>query len=158
MLVSLFKKIDLTYGYQNFLMHHCIILSLFIVCISCTYTKKLAVTSKTLDGTWIPVQQEIGGTALPESSFKNQTLVINDTNYVFTAESVDKGVVKYADNKMDIFGKEGVNTGKHFTAIYKFENRQLSICYNLKGDNYPETLDTKGKPFNFLSVFTKKNN
>jgi hypothetical protein len=57
---------------------------------------------------------------------------------------------------MDIFGKEGVNSGKHFTAIYKLENEYLTICYNLSGNAYPETFETKGKPMYFLSVFKKK--
>ena len=29
---------------------------------------------------------------------------------------------------MDIYGREGVNAGKHFTAIYKMESDQLTIC------------------------------
>ena len=57
---------------------------------------------------------------------------------------------------MDIYGKEGVNTGKHFTAIYQFENGKLTVCYNLSGDSYPETFETKGKPMFFLSVFNKE--
>ncbi len=56
---------------------------------------------------------------------------------------------------MDIYGKEGVNTGKHFTAIYKIENGQLTICYNLLGNIYPEAFETKGKPMYFLSLFKK---
>jgi hypothetical protein len=71
------------------------------------------------------------------------------------AESVDKGVVKYKEDKIDIYGKDGVNAGKHFTALFKLENGLLTICYNLKGDNYPESFDTKGKPLFFLSVFKK---
>lgn len=69
---------------------------------------------------------------------------------------MDKGVLKYNGNKMNIYGKEGVNAGKHFTAIYKYENEQLTICYNLKGDSYPEAFDTSGKPALFLSVFKKE--
>ena len=56
---------------------------------------------------------------------------------------------------MDIYGKEGVNSGKHFTAIYKFEEGLLTICYNLSGDRYPEAFETKGKPMYFLSVFKR---
>lgn len=109
-----------------------------------------------LNGTWIPVKEEIGGAALPPAAFATQKLVISDSNYTFTAESVDKGVVMYNDDKMDIYGKEGVNTGKHFTAIYKYEDGQLTICYNLRGDSYPEAYDTKGKPLFFLCVFKKE--
>src|ERR1700751_1646733 len=115
----------------------------------------IAKDSDKLDGTWSPVQQEIGGKPLPKTVFEKQKLVINDSSYTLTAESVDKGVLKYANGKMDIYGKEGVNTGKHFTAIYKIENGQLTICYNLAGDNYPKTFETKGQPMYFLSVFKK---
>jgi uncharacterized protein (TIGR03067 family) len=108
-----------------------------------------------LNGTWMPVKQEMGGTLLPGTAFENQKLIINDSTYTFIAESTDKGIVKYRNDKMDIYGKEGVNAGKHFTAIYKFENEQLIVCYNLSGDSYPETFETKGKPMYFLSVFKK---
>src|SRR5437868_4164451 len=98
-------------------------LSFFIllIAIGCSTTKNAA-PSKKLNGAWIPVQEEIGGTVLPKVSFQTQKLVIDDSSYTFTAESVDKGVVKYNGDKMDIYGKEGVNKGKHFMAIYKYEN------------------------------------
>jgi hypothetical protein len=81
--------------------------------------------------------------------------VINDSAYIFTAESIDKGIVKYTENKMDIYGKEGVNKGKHFPAIYKYEDMQLTICYNLAGTGYPEEFATKNKPAFFLCAFKK---
>ena len=119
--------------------------------------KKTTGQDNKLNGTWIPVKQEIGGKELPKAVYEKQKLVIVDSNYILSAESVDKGVVKYGDgDKMDIYGKEGVNTGKHFTAIYKFENEQLTICYNLAGDSYPDGFETKSKPTLFLSVFTKQ--
>jgi len=119
--------------------------------------KKTTGQANKLNGTWIPVKQEIGGKELPKAVYEKQKLVIVDSNYILSAESVDKGVVKYGDgDKMDIYGKEGVNTGKHFTAIYKFENEQLTICYNLAGDSYPDGFETKSKPTLFLSVFTKQ--
>jgi uncharacterized protein (TIGR03067 family) len=108
-----------------------------------------------LNGTWAPVQQEMAGKQYPTSAFENQRLVIRDNMYTVTAESVDKGELKYTDGKMDIYGKEGINAGKHFTAIYKYEKKKLTICYNLKGDSYPETFETKEKPMFFLSVFKK---
>jgi len=131
-------------------------LSLLILSISCTSTKHASVKSNKLNGIWLPVSQEIGGTMLPKAVFEKQKLMIIDSTYTVVAESIDKGIVKYKDDKMDIYGKEGVNAGKHFTAIYKYENEQLTICYNLKGDSYPESFSTKGKPLFFLSVFTKQ--
>jgi uncharacterized protein (TIGR03067 family) len=111
-----------------------------------------------LAGTWIPVSEFLGGKSLSNASFEKQKLIISDSTYIVIAESVDKGIVKYNGNKMDIYGKQGANAGKHFTAIYKLENGQLTICYNLKGDNYPETFDTGGKPLFFLSVFKRETN
>ena len=119
-------------------------------------TKNTPVTSNKLNGTWLPIKQEFGGKILPKAAFETQKLVIEDSTYTVTAESVDKGVVKYGEDKMDIYGKEGVNAGKHFTAIYKYENDELTVCYNLSGDSYPETFETKGKPLFFLSVFKRE--
>jgi uncharacterized protein (TIGR03067 family) len=119
-------------------------------------TKNAAMQSDKLNGSWVPVKQQLGKAVLPATAFANQKLIISDSTYTVIAESIDKGTVKYSGDKMDIYGKEGVNTGKHFTAIYKYENGQLTICYNLKGDSYPETFDTNGKPALFLSVFKKE--
>ena len=128
-------------------------LQLLLTLITFTMT---SITANKLDGTWIPVKQEIGGTVLPSTAFEKQKLIISDSNYTFVAESVDKGVVKYQDDKMDIYGKEGVNIGKHFTARYKYEKDELTVCYNLSGDSYPETFETQGKHNLFLCVFKRE--
>jgi uncharacterized protein (TIGR03067 family) len=131
--------------------------ALLFICLSIgfTSTKNTIIQLNKLNGTWLPVAQEFAGTTMPKAAFENQKLIIDDSAYTVIAESTDKGLVKYKDNKMDIYGKEGVNAGKHFTAIYKFENEQLTVCYNLAGDSYPEAFDTKGKQLYFLSVFVK---
>jgi len=134
-----------------------IFISLLVLSLSYTGLKKAVTQTNNLNGTWIPVKQETAGKELPKAVYEKQKLVISDSNYTFTAESVDKGIVRYGKgDKMDIYGKEGVNTGKHFAAIYKFENEQLTICYNLVGDSYPEAFETKSKPTLFLSVFKKQ--
>ncbi len=139
-----------------------VFISLLILGLGCTSTKNATMKPNKLNGTWVPIKQEMAGATLPTAAFKNQKLIISDSTYTFIAESIDKGVVKYRDDKMDIYGKEGVNKGKHFTALYKYEtltngeSEELTICYNLSGDNYPETFETKNKPKFFLSVFTKE--
>lgn len=129
------------------------ILILLILFISCG-TPKVANISM-LQGTWIPVQQEMGGKQLPQSVYEKQRLVITDTLYTFTAESVDKGTLAVQDSTMDIYGKEGVNTGRKIPAKYRIEGNKLYICYNLSGSGYPEVWETKGKPMYFLSVFKR---
>ena len=131
------------------------IICLLIFCVSCATTKKSFMNSNVLGGNWTPIHQEMGGKELPAIAFQKQKLTVNDTTYTFSAESVDKGIVKYKGGQMDIYGKEGVNTGKHFTAIYKLEKDQLTICYNLAGNSYPSAFETKSKPTLFLSVFKK---
>ena len=113
------------------------------------------IDNKKLDGIWVPVKLEIDGAPLPPATFEKQKLTLSDSNYIFVAESVDKGIARYSDGKMDLYGRDGVNAGKHFTAIYKLENEQLVVCYNLAGDSYPENFETKGKPTFFLAVFKK---
>jgi len=136
-------------------MRQLFILTFLCLAFGCATSKKTSLNSNVLNGSWTPIKQEIGGKELPAIAFQKQKLIINDSNYTFSAESVDKGTLKYQSGQMDIYGKEGVNTGKHFTAIYKLDNKQLTICYNLKGDDYPLTFETKSKPTLFLSVFKK---
>lgn len=132
-----------------------LLLALAIVLLGCSATKTGSKNRWPLNGNWIPIQQEMGGKALPANYFKTQKLVIQDSTYTLSAESVDKGILRYQNGQMDIYGKEGVNQGKHFPALYKMENNQLTIIYNLKGDGYPSGFETKSSPLLFLSVFKK---
>jgi uncharacterized protein (TIGR03067 family) len=131
------------------------IIYLLIFCAGCSTTKSTSKRSIILNGSWTPIHQEIGGKELPTTVFQKQRLIISDSLYTFSAESLDKGALIYKGGKMDIYGKEGVNTGKHFAAIYKLEEGKLTICYNLKGDTYPLAFETKSQPMFFLSIFNK---
>jgi len=124
--------------------------------ISCSSTKETVSNSGELNGSWKPIKQEMDGQELPLSSFDYQRLAIADSSFLFVAEGVDQGIVKYNSGKMNIYIQVGVNAGKHFPAIYKFENNELTICYNLAGDGYPEAFETKSNPDFFLSVFKKE--
>jgi uncharacterized protein (TIGR03067 family) len=130
------------------------LLTIILFCFTTAFFS--AKKSENLNGVWIPVKQEMNGAELPKAAFEKQRLVISDTTYTFYAESTDKGVAKFGYGKLDIWGKEGVNTGKHFMAIYKYENEMLTICYNLAGNAYPDSFDTKGKPAYFASTFVKQ--
>ncbi|MGZ3905028.1 MAG: hypothetical protein ACXVC6_15105 [Bacteroidia bacterium] len=110
----------------------------------------------TLNGSWTPVKQEMGGKELPKTVFEKQKLVMIDSSYTVKAESIDKGIARYKNGKMDIYGHDGVNKGKHFTAIYKQEKGFLYICYNLAGDSYPKNYESKDHPMFFLSVFKRE--
>ncbi len=111
-----------------------------------------------LNGVWLPIKQEMNGRPFPSAAFDNYKLTLADSIYIYAQPlGADKGSISYNSNgKMDIYGKEGVNIGKHYTALYKVENGQLSICYNLAGNGYPESFETKDKPMHFLSVYKKE--
>jgi uncharacterized protein (TIGR03067 family) len=127
-----------------------------ILILGCSPANRAYMVPNPIKGSWIPVKQEIGGKLLPQAAYEKQTLTLQDSTYRVVAESTDKGVVRYKGRKMDIYGKEGVNKGKHFTAIYRYESGLLTICYNLLGNSYPEAFETKGNPMFFLSVFKKE--
>ena len=98
--------------------------------ISCKSSKLAGFNSNTLNGSWKPIQQEMNGRPLPAVVFQTQLLTIQDSLYTLKAESLDKGILRFANGQMDIFGKEGVNSGKHFTARYERKKDTLRICYN----------------------------
>jgi len=132
-----------------------ILLSFMAFATSCYVTRPLDANKNPLNGVWVPIQQEMGGKPIPVVATASQKLTIQDTTYTLVAESTDRGTVIYGNGKMDIYGKDGPNAGKHFTAIYKLEGEQLTICYNLFGDPYPTEYETKQHPMYFLSVFKR---
>lgn len=150
------RLVSLLLTFKNVYMRSINFYLLFVLFLICSSSVTATAQSNQLNGNWKPVKLEIDGSALPPASFENQKLIIVDSNYTFIAESIDKGIARYKDGKMDIYGKDGVNNGKHFTAIYKFDNELLLICYNLSGDKYPESFETKGKPTYFLATFKKE--
>jgi len=109
-----------------------------------------------LNGTWIPVQQELGGQELPPAAFAGQKLILQDSSYTVSAEHIDKGEVIYHGNQMDIISREGANAGKRFKAIFKIESGLMTVCYDLSGKDYPREFSTKGKPLYFLAIFKRE--
>lgn len=135
-----------------------LLLFLISLSVSCSSTKDSSSASNSgeLDGDWYPIKQEMNGQQLPLDSFEYQKLVIIENSFIFMAESVDEGNVTYDNGKMDIYVDVGVNAGRHFKAIYKLENDLLTLCYDLKGGDYPESFDTSSNPNLFLSTFRKE--
>ena len=122
---------------------------------TCASKKSQIIIVDKLNGTWIPITQEMNGKTLPKSFYEKQRLIIEDSLYTVIAESIDRGIVKVNGNKLDIYGREGVNIGKHFTGLFELNKDKLTICYNLKGDYYPGDFITQNKSTLFMSVFTR---
>ena len=121
----------------------------FIFSLVCS-TTNISAQSNKLNGTWVPVKPEIDGNPLPPATFEKQKLIINDTAYTFIAGSIDKGIISYKVGNMNMYGKEGINAGRHITAGYKFAKDQLVISYNLAGDKSPKYLRRKASQLIFL--------
>lgn len=102
----------------------------------------------------VPIKQELNGQSLPTAA--NSKLTISKGTYVFETYAIDKGESTHRNGKMDVYSKEGLNAGKHYTAIYKLENGLLTICYNLTGGDYPTKFDSAGDPMLFLCEFKKQ--
>ncbi len=130
---------------------------LLILCCfwSCAVREPASPGPVSLNGTWIPVKQELAGMPMPASAFESYRLILTDSLYSYGSTQADQGTIRYANGKMDIYGRVGPNSGKHFTAIYKHTNGQLTICYNLAGDSYPVKFDSRDHPMFFLAVFKK---
>ncbi len=133
------------------LLFMCIVLTM----LGCAGNNNISRKVNTLNGAWLPIRQEMGGKPLPSIIYEKQQLVINGLQFTLTAESIDKGDLQYKDGKMDIYGRVGVNAGKHFMAIYTLEKDQLTICYNLAGNSYPTSFETKAGTILFLAVYKK---
>jgi uncharacterized protein (TIGR03067 family) len=144
---------------NNFGKHLKLFFILVVLCqiISCSSSEETIVKQPgELNGGWLPIKQEIGGKELPPESFEGERFAIVENSFLIISEGADQGTITYSNGKMDIIVEVGVNEGKHFKAIYKLENNQLTICYDLSGSSYPESFNTSGNQNLFLSVFRKE--
>ncbi len=116
--------------------------------------------SKKMDGTWIPVEAELGGQKFPDEVLKTLRLTVSDGKYTVKAgEQVDKGTVKLdpaaEPRAMDITGTEGPNKGKMFPAIYELKGDTLRICYDLSGKKRPTEFKTVKDTQQFLVSYKR---
>jgi len=109
----------------------------------------------TLNGTWLAIYQEFEGKEVPLSEFEGQRLILQENTYSVVGAKMDEGIIKANGQNLDIYGTDGANKGRHYSAIYKIENSYLTICYNLAGGAYPRDFKTEGSAQFFLSKFIR---
>src|SRR2546430_12590847 len=117
--------------------------------------------SKMMEGTWLPVEGELGGQKFPEEVLKTIKLSMSDGKYtVKVGEQLDKGTVKLEPTTkpkaMDITGTEGPNKGKTFLAIYDLTGDTLRICYDLAGKKRPTEFKTVKDTQQFLVSYKRE--
>jgi uncharacterized protein (TIGR03067 family) len=101
-----------------------------------------------LVGTWIPTQAELGGIALPDEDLARIKLLIGEDRYkVIVDGRIDQGTLKVDKSRipktMEIVGTKGPNEGKTILAIYEVVGDNLTICYDLSGQAFPEDFESK---------------
>jgi uncharacterized protein (TIGR03067 family) len=117
--------------------------------------------SKTMEGTWLPVEAELGGQKFPDEVRKTIKLTVSDGKYTVTlGEKIDKGTVKLEPTAkpkaMDITGTEGPNKGKTILAIYEVTGDTLRICYDLEGKKRPTEFKTVKDSQQFLVSYKRE--
>jgi len=104
--------------------------------------------SKAIQGSWMPVAEELAGQPLPPPVLKAITLKLTKTDYdvTVTGEQPDHGtwtIEPGAKPKgMKIVGVKGPNAGKTIPAIYEINSDTLRICYDLSGAKRPANFKT----------------
>jgi uncharacterized protein (TIGR03067 family) len=114
-----------------------------------------------LDGTWLPVTAEIGGTPFPEEVRKIITLKIKANEYRVTVGDVlDRGTIQVDATKspksMDLKGVEGPNKDRTIPAIYELQGDSLQICYDLSGQRRPTEFKSTAGTQQFLVRYQRE--
>jgi uncharacterized protein (TIGR03067 family) len=109
----------------------------------------------TIKGKWKIAKASLGGKALPASSFKNMILELDENSYqLIEGAVIDSGIIelikKTSPKALSITGVFGPNKGKTFQCIYRFDGKDLIMCYNLGGDGIPEKFETKKNSLLYL--------
>ncbi len=113
-----------------------------------------------LNGTWKPLEAELGGVKLPEAVIANWRLELANGKYTLKgAESPDSGTYSVDASKkpatMDIAGTEGPNKGKTFPCIYELKGDTLRVCYDLSGKKRPTEFKTAKDTKLYLVTYQK---
>jgi len=115
---------------------------------------------KMVEGTWIPVDAQLGGQPYPPTVLKTMKLTIADGKYVVdVGGQLDKGTVALqtasTPKGMDVTGTEGPNAGKTFPAIYEVHGDTLRICYDLSGRQRPSEFRSAPGSLQFLVNYAR---
>ena len=118
----------------------------FLLLASCStpeFRQRESITDTKLNGTWVIRKAEFGGKNFPmPATFELQ---ITDNKYRGgVPPAIDSGkIILFGDElagqaaRMDVVGEDGPNKGKRYPAIYRFNGRDLEICYDLSEKDRP---------------------
>jgi uncharacterized protein (TIGR03067 family) len=117
---------------------------------------------KMVEGTWIPLNAELGGQKLPDEYLKDTKLILSAGRYTYMT---DQGTYKLipveapkAPKAIDITGVDGPNKGKTLLAIYELTGDTLRVCYDLEGKLRPQEFMTRAGTQQLLVNYKKAKN
>jgi uncharacterized protein (TIGR03067 family) len=101
-----------------------------------------------ITGKWKIKEAQLGSKKLPSADFKQMVLEMDENSYqLIEGKVIDSGIIEPIDHTrtkaLAITGVFGPNKGKTFQCIYRFEGKDLIMCYNLGGDGIPKKFETK---------------
>ncbi|WP_185955220.1 TIGR03067 domain-containing protein [Solitalea koreensis] len=110
---------------------------------------------KSIQGTWVPVEAELAGIGMLDEKLDSTILTIRDDCYAVSSGGMsDIGKISIGTERnpmtMNITGTEGANADKIIRAIFKFEQEDLIVCYNLNGGDRPLEFSTHQSTFQCL--------
>jgi uncharacterized protein (TIGR03067 family) len=113
-----------------------------------------------IKGKWKIKEAELGGRKLPAKSFEKMILELDENSYQLSeGKVIDSGIIeqvkKTAPKALIITGIFGPNKGKIFQCIYRFEEKEMIMCYNLGGDGIPDKFETKENSLLYLVRYKK---
>jgi uncharacterized protein (TIGR03067 family) len=110
-----------------------------------------------LDGTWIAVSAELGGTTMPAAALSTIRLVLSDGHYTLGNDRgsyhVDERVTPAA---IDVAGSDGPSSGRQIPAIFEFSDGLLRICYDLSCTARPKTFHSSVGSKLFLVTYRRE--
>ncbi len=125
-----------------------------------------AVTDASLNGTWLPKKAELGGKvfSLP-ATFELQIAgnKYRAGSFAGSATPGDRGkLILFGDElagqaaRIDVVGEDGSNKGKRYPAIYRFNGRELEICYDLSEKDRPSEFVSREGTMLLRVTYAKK--
>jgi uncharacterized protein (TIGR03067 family) len=116
----------------------------------------LSIEEIPLDGTWLPLDAELGGAPLPDDLIAAITLIIRAETY--QVQSDHGRLVLDRERRpatMDLNGQEGPNQGRTIRAIYELTGDVLRICYELGSPERPLAFESEPGTLQFLVTYRR---
>ena len=140
-----------------------VIASLVTGCAShCEFRERDSVSDTNLNGTWIIRRAELGGKNLSMPSGFELQINYNQYRAGVTPQSDRGKLILFGDElageaaRMDVVGEDGPNKGKRYPAIYRFNGRELEICYDLSEKERPTEFVSREGTQTLRVTYSKK--